>query len=378
MTKWLIVGAGLTGATLAERIATVLGDPVTVIDKRAHVAGNSHDCPNEHGVLVHKYGPHIFHTNSTKVWDYLSQFTEWRPYAHRVLAELGDQQVPVPFNLTTLRGCFNGAEATKLEQKLVGAYGLGGEVPVLSLIKDPDPALAALGKFIYDKIFYGYTLKQWGRKPEDLDPAVTGRVPVRVSADDRYFTDRHQALPKLGYTSLVNRMLRHQLIEVHLGLSYDVAKEIIEHDRLIFTGPIDEYFDHVLGALPYRSLEFKLNTVPVYEQAAGTVNFPSPEVPYTRQTDMSWLTGPSGPQATQVTEYPRAHEPGVTEPYYPVPCPESRELYRRYQELADKLGDKVLFAGRLGSYRYYNMDQAVAAALSLFQKKIMGGQDAGD
>jgi UDP-galactopyranose mutase len=367
--RWLIVGAGLTGATLAERIATVLGDPVTVIERRSHIAGNAHDAPNAAGILIHSYGPHIFHTNSEAVWQYLQRFSAWRPFEYRALAAVDGQYVPVPFNLTSIEMLFGAAEAARLTQLLIDGHGLETKVPVLKLMEEGG-ALGALGRFVYEKVFLGYTVKQWALTPEQLSPSVTARVPIHISRDDRYFQDRYQALPAEGYTRLIAAMLDHPNIAVRLNTDFASLPEREQGERLIFTGPIDEFFGHRYGALPYRTTRFEQETLAQdFALPSPGVNFPDAAVPYTRKTEMKRLTGQVAPVTTIVTEYPGAHVPGATEPHYPVPTDDSRALYARYRALADERKD-ILFCGRLGDYRYYNMDQAVGAALSLFDNEV--------
>jgi len=253
---WLVVGAGLTGATLAERIASQRGQSVLVIDRRPHVAGNTFDYDDQ-GILVHQYGAHIFHTSSDSVWQYLSAFTKWRPYVHKVLASVGDQLVPLPCNLNTLDALLGVTTAAPLGQALIDTFGSGTRVPILRLVQHPSAALAELGAILYESVFVNYTLKQWGRRPEDLDPAVTGRVPIIVSRDDRYFRDPYQALPSEGYTTMVNRMLHHHLITVATSTDYDAIGSSVRYKRMVFTGPLDEHFGGVYGPLPYRSLRFE-------------------------------------------------------------------------------------------------------------------------
>ena len=363
---WLIVGAGFTGATLAERIANVLRDPVTIIDRRPHLGGNAHDRMDEHGILVHLYGPHIFHTNSQLVWNYLSRFTSWRPYEHRVLAAIDGTDVPLPFNLRSLRMMHSEAVAERLEKALLDRFGPGASIPILRLRQESDYELRGLADFVYEKVFLGYTTKMWGVPPEELDPSVTGRVPVRLSDDDRYFQDRFQAMPAEGYTRLFERMLEHPGIQLRLATPFSEVED--EFDRIVFTGPIDEYFDYRYGPLPYRSLEFEFeNHGRESVQPVGTINFPN-DHHYTRSTELKHLTGQRVGSTTLVREYPRAHRPSSNEPYYPVPSQRNRQLLARYQADASRLRPRVHFAGRLGDYRYYNMDQAVARALSLFSE----------
>ncbi|WRP13731.1 UDP-galactopyranose mutase [Geochorda subterranea] len=365
---WVIVGAGFTGCTLAERIASQLGETVLVIERRRHVAGNAFDYYNEHGHLVHKYGPHVFHTNSREVWEYLSQFTEWRPYYHRVVAVVQGKQVPLPFNLESLQQLFPARLANIFERRLVSEFGYGARVPVLRLLEHSDKVLRSLGQYVYERVFLGYTIKQWGLRPEELDPSVTGRVPIVVSRDCRYFQDCFQAVPSLGYTALFLRMLSHANIRVLLGADYrDVREDIHFRKGLVYTGPIDEFFDYKHGALEYRSIRFEFVTLdePMHQKVA-TVNYPE-DYNFTRVTEMKHITGQQARKTTLIREYPERYEPGANEPYYPVPRPENRERYNLYAEDARRLGRSVVFAGRLGDYKYYNMDQAVARALKLFR-----------
>jgi UDP-galactopyranose mutase len=365
---WIIVGAGFTGAVLAERIASGLGDRVLVVERRRHIGGNAYDEVNEHGLLIHRYGPHIFHTNADRIWTYLSQFTEWRPYEHRVLGAIDGRLVPIPFNLDSVHALLP-KEAPALERVLVDRYGVGARVPILEMRRSADRQLQGLAELIYEKVFLGYTVKQWGLAPEQLDPGVTARVPVVVSRDDRYFNDRFQAMPRDGYTALFRRLLDHPKIEVALGEGFSPGPSPYPGARVIHTGPIDEYFDFALGPLRYRTIDFEFTTLDVEQyQPVATVNYPN-QVAYTRITEQKQITGQRHERTTLVAEYPRDHVPKLTEPYYPIPRAENRILYERYVALARaELGDMVQFAGRLGDYRYYNMDQAVGRALSLFAK----------
>ncbi|UZX14341.1 UDP-galactopyranose mutase [Thermus sp. PS18] len=369
---YLIVGAGFTGATLAERIASQLDKTVLVVDRRFHIGGNAYDEYDENGVLVHRYGPHIFHTGSKKVWDYLSRFTEWRPYYHRVRAVVEGKEIPLPFSLASLRKLFSERLADKLEEKLLAQFGYGARVPILRLKEVQDEDLRFLADYVYRNVFEGYTLKQWGLRPEDLSPSVTGRVPILVSYDERYFQDPYQAMPREGYTVLFRRMLQHPNIRLLLGVDWKEVEGEVGFDRLIFTGPIDEFFGYLHGPLPYRSLRFRFEHHPrPWFQEVGTVNYPN-EHPFTRITEFKHLTGQAYlPHTAVVYEYPEAYEPGRNEPYYPVPREENEERLRLYQKEAEKL-KTVLFAGRLGDYRYYNMDQAVARALKIFEEVARG------
>lgn len=369
---WIIVGAGLSGATLAERIATVRGESVLVVEQRDHIAGNAYDEHDEAGILVHRYGPHIFHTNSKEVWDYLSGFTAWRPYFHRVLASIEGRLVPVPFGLSTIEQLFPPAMAARLCDKLVAAYGHGARVPILKLRQTEDPDLRFIADYVYRNVFEGYTRKQWGMTPEALSPSVTARVPILVSRDERYFQDTYQAIPAMGYTAMVRRMLSRPGISVLLNTPWRRVRDAVRARRVVFCGQIDEYFDYRHGELPYRSLRFEQVTLPVpAHQAAGTVNYPN-EYDWTRVTELKHLTGQRADATTLVYEYPRPHVNGETVPYYPIPTDDNRLRYERYRDEAERLKPDVLFVGRLADYQYYNMDQAVAAALKLFRTEIGG------
>ncbi|KTR06924.1 UDP-galactopyranose mutase [Aureimonas ureilytica] len=368
--KWVIVGAGFTGAVLAERIAGVLDQKVLVIDRRDHIAGNAYDYPGAYGVLIHKYGPHIFHTNSEAIWTYLSRFTEWRPYFHHVLAHVDGRYTPIPFNLNTLTDLFPARMAERLSDALIGAYGYGTKVPILKMRQDGNPELTFLADYVYSRVFENYTFKQWGMKPEDLAPSVSARVPVHVSRDDRYFQDRFQAMPVDGYTAMFKRMLNHPNIDVSLNTEYEAVRELYPDAKVVFTGPIDEYFRYQHGALPYRSLRFRLVETPEsMVQPVGTVNYPN-EFGFTRITEFKHLTGQKGEGSVLVEEYPEAYVPGTNEPYYPIPTEGTSQALQPYQQMARDLSGKVWFAGRLGDYAYYNMDQACGRALALFEKQL--------
>jgi UDP-galactopyranose mutase len=369
---WLIVGAGYTGLVLAERIASQLAQKVLIVERRSHIGGNAYDYYDDNGILVHRYGAHIFHTNSKRIWDYLSRFTAWRPYYHRVLALVDGKKVPLPFNLNSLYSVFSPRYASRLEDLLLEHYGYGIKVPILKLRQSTNGELHFLADYIYEKVFYGYTLKQWGLKPEELNPSVTGRVPVYISRDDRYFQDTYQAMPKFGYTEMFRRLMDHPNIKVLLNTDYREIADEINFNRMIYTGPIDEFFDHMHGKLPYRSLrfEFAYHEVEPYQEVA-VVNYPS-EHAFTRIAEFRHMTGQRTYGTTVAVEYPNAYLPGRNIPYYPVPREENRQRYNLYLKEAQKLKGTVLFAGRLADYQYYNMDQAVARALAVFEKEVIG------
>lgn len=367
---WLIVGAGFTGAVLAERIATQSNKSCLVIDRRDHIAGNAFDTRNDAGILYHRYGPHIFHTNSAAVFNYLSRFTEWRKYEHRVLGLIDGRTVPIPFNLTSIEILFPEQEAKALIEVLTRVYGVGNKVSILDMRQSSVPQIQMLADFIYQKVFYGYTLKQWGLKPEELSYSVTGRVPVHISYDDRYFQDKYQFMPSSGYTAMFSRMLSHPSISLFLKTEIQDLSSSISYDRIIYSGAIDEYFCYRFGSLPYRSLDISFQTYrQKVHQASGQVNYPNCGN-FTRITEMSYLTGETSAHTTVSIEYPVAHRPGETIPFYPVPAPSNLQLYAKYAELARREAKNVIFAGRLGDYKYYNMDQAVGRALSIFNKQI--------
>ena len=358
---YLIVGAGFAGSVLAERLASQHGARVLLVDRRPHIGGNAYDEPNEAGILYHKYGPHIFHTNSDQVVDYLSQFTEWRPYEHRVRAVVHDKLVPIPINRTTLNKLFDLDLETDEE---AAEYLASRAEPVDEIRTSEDVVINAVGRELYELFFRGYTRKQWALDPSELDKQVTARIPTRTNTDDRYFTDTFQAMPKDGYTAMFKRMLDHPLIEVRTGVDFRDIRDEVDFGHLIYTGPVDEYFGYRFGKLPYRSLKFDHQTLDQEQfQDTGTVNYPSEEVPYTRISEYKHLTGQTAPVTTVTYEYPSAEG----DPYYPIPRPENQELFKRYEALADAT-DNVTFVGRLATYRYYNMDQIVGQALATFRR----------
>lgn len=358
MYDCLIVGAGFSGSVLAERLANS-GKRILLIDKRNHIAGNAYDYFNENGILVHKYGPHIFHTSSKKVWDYLSQFTEWNHYQHYVNAFVDGRQIPFPVNLDTVNALF-GFNFTipdfvayiKTEQQAPKAIKNAEEM-----------AISRVGQSLYEKFFKNYTKKQWGVGPEELDAEVTARIPIRYSRDCRYFTDSYQGLPKLGYTQLFEQMLKNKNIHIMLQADYSSIAETIECKKTIYTGPIDGFFNFKYGKLAYRSLDFEFETLfnQEYFQPVGTVNYPN-EYDFTRITEFKHLTGQKNAWTTIMREYPKAEG----EPYYPIPNLGNKQLYNKYHEEARELKN-IYFIGRLAQYQYYNMDVVVEQALKLFE-----------
>lgn len=361
MYDYLIVGAGFAGSILAERLATESNKKVLLIDKRSHIGGNAYDFYNEDGILVHKYGPHIFHTNSSEVFDHLSKFTQWRNYQHKVLASVDGQMVPIPINLNTINSLYG----LNLNSDQVEEFFESKAHKISPIRTSEDVVLSKVGKELYEKFFKGYTKKQWDLDPSELDASVTARVPTRTNKDDRYFTDSYQAMPLHGYTKMFEKMLNHPNIHVMLNVNYkDVMKEV-KYSNLIYTGPVDEYFDYCYGKLPYRSLEFKFETLEKENfQPVGTVNYPN-DYAFTRITEIKTVTGQSHPKTSLIYEFPKAEG----DPYYPIPRPENAELYKKYQLLASATPN-AWFVGRLATYKYYNMDQVVAQSLSTFKKII--------
>lgn len=361
---YLIVGAGFAGSVLAERLAEGLGKRVLLLDRRDHIGGNAYDHLDEAGVLVHRYGPHIFHTNAQRIVDYLSRFTEWRPYEHRVLAQVDEHRVPIPINLTTLNTLFG----LSMDEAQAEAFLAQRAEPVESIRTSEDVVINQIGRELYEKFFRGYTRKQWGLDPSQLDKSVTSRVPTRTNTDDRYFTDQFQMMPLHGYTRMFERMLDHPNIDILLATDFKEVRQRIPYRQLVYCGPIDEYFDYCFGHLPYRSLRFQHETLDAPQfQPVAVVNYPDERVPYTRITEYKHLTGQEHPRTSISYEFPCADG----DPYYPVPRPENAELYKRYKALADETAG-VTFLGRLGTYKYYNMDQVVGQALALYQRIAEG------
>src|SRR2546427_5889320 len=355
---YLIVGAGYAGSVLAERLARGSGKQVLLVDRRPHIGGNAYDHYDDSGILVHKYGPHIFHTNSREVYDYLSRFTEWRQYQHRVLASVDGQLVPIPINLDTINQLY-GLNLTSFEME---QFLAGRAEPKEHVRTSEDVVVSKVGRELYEKFFRGYTRKQWGLDPSELDAQVTARVPTRFNRDARYFTDAYQAMPRHGFTRMFASMLDHPNIRILLNTDYREIKEMIPYREMIYTGPIDEFFDYQFGKLPYRCLEFKHETLnqPLFQPVA-VVNYPN-DYAFTRVTEFKHLTGQEHPKTSIVYEFPQAEG----DPYYPIPRRENADLYRQYQALAEDAG--VHFVGRLATYKYYNMDQVVAQALTLYAR----------
>ncbi len=373
----IIIGSGIAGAAAARVLAEEQGKQVLVLEKREHIGGNCFDEKDAYGILIHKYGPHIFHTNDEEVYAWLSGFTDWYEFGHRVVAKVDGKLIPVPFNLNTLRMAYGEEKAEALERKLVHTFGMGARVPILKLREQQDPEIRAIADYVYQNIFLYYTMKQWGQKPEEIDPAVTGRVPVVISRDDRYFGDKYQGMPLDGYTAMFERILNHPRITVRTNTD---AKELLSmreqegkvffkgeeyKGAVIYTGPADELFDCRFGRLPYRSLRFEFEHYgfPDY-QGHGVVNYTVSE-DYTRITEFKYLTGQKSEETTIVKEYPFAYSGAEGEiPYYAIMNEKNNALYERYRALAGKFPDFYLL-GRLAEYKYYNIDAMAARAMAL-------------
>ncbi len=354
----LVVGAGFAGSVMAER-AAACGLRVLIVDRRDHIGGNAYDHVDAHGVMVHRYGPHIFHTNAAKVSDYLSRFTSWRPYEHRVLARVGSNLVPVPINRTTVnRLCGLDLNDEPSVERFLASVAESRP----KMLSSEDAVVGKVGRRLYEQLFRGYTRKQWALDPSELDASVCARIPVRHNTDDRYFTDTFQQMPADGYTAMFGRMLEHPLIDVRVGTGYADVPAGLRRRLLVWTGPIDAYFENRLGALPYRSLSFKFEAHSVPSGGlvlpVGQVNFPGEEVAYTRITEFRHLTGQRAEKTTVAYEFPCADG----DPYYPIPRQQNRDMYKRYERLAAAEAG-VVFVGRLARYQYLNMDQVVAQAL---------------
>ena len=377
MYDCIIIGSGIAGAAAARVLAEEQGRKVLVLEKKHHIGGNCYDGKDEYGILVHWYGPHIFHTGNEEVYEWLSRFTDWYAFGHEVVARVGDKLLPVPFNLNTLKMVYGEEKAAVLEKKLVDTFGFGARVPILKLREQQDEDLRAIADYVYENVFLRYTMKQWGQTPEEIDPAVTGRVPVVISYDNRYFGDKYQGMPRDGFTPMFEKMLAHPNIEIHtntnakdaLVISEKEGKVLLEgqefHGTVIYTGPVDELFDCRFGRLPYRTLRFDFEHYdkPDY-QGHSVVNYTVSE-DYTRITEFKYLTGQKADSTTIVKEYPFAYTGAEGEiPYYAIMNEENNALYRKYADLAAQIPDFHLL-GRLAEYKYYNIDAMAAKAIAL-------------
>ncbi len=373
--KNIIVGAGISGIALARMLAE-RGEQVTVIERKSHIGGNCYDFYDENGICVHKYGTHIFHTDSKEVWDFVSRFTKWEPYMHKVLGMVDGQLVPIPFNLNSIRKVFPEVIASRLEEKLIGRFGFNRKVPILELREANDEDLSFLADYIYRKVFLIYTMKQWGLKPEEIDPSVTARVPVYVSRDDRYFQNRWQGIPSDGYTAMMERMLNHENIEVITDTSWkkyesehlkteEQWKDFVNNCRFFYSGAVDELVERMYGDLPYRSISFDFRTYDKeFFQPVAVVNYPE-NYDFTRIGEYKYFLNDKSPKTVVSYEYSSQYEYGKNEPYYPIANPASAELYAKYVEAAKIKYPNIHLLGRLGDFKYYDMDKAVARTIAL-------------
>ena len=355
---FLIVGSGFAGSVAAEKLASK-GNKILVVEKRSHIGGNAYDEYDKHGILVHRYGPHIFHTNSKKVFDYLSQFTDWRFYEHRVLAKLNGEFYPIPINRTTINKLYNKNFQTDEEvQRFLDSV----KKNINQITNSEEKIVSQVGEDLFEKFFKHYTKKQWGIEAKELSPSVLGRIPIRTNTDDRYFTDKYQFMPKDGYTKMFERMLNNKNIDIVLNTDYKNILSDVKFDKMIYTGPIDYFFDYKFGKLPYRSLKFEWETIEKDKfQDVAVVNFVEPEPKFTRITEYKYLTGQKKDKTTISKEYSSQ----IGEPYYPIPTNENQQLYLKYKKEAESLKN-VFFCGRLAEYKYYNMDTVVEKILNLF------------
>ena len=365
----IVVGCGISGAVTARILAECFHERSLVIDYRLHIGGNCYDFYDHNNICIHKYGAHIFHTDIASVWEYLSRFTEWQPYMHKVLGFVDGQFIPIPFNLNSLTMIFPKGLVGRLEEKLIGHFGFGMNIPVSELRKSKDKDLSFLAEYIYEKIFLGYTQKQWGLCPDEIDPSVIGRVPIRVSRDDRYFQNKWQAIPLHGYTSMIMSILEHPFITVKTGISWNEIKKEFQggNIRIFYTGPVDELMDWCFGELPYRSVHqvFREYDREVF-QATAVVNYPE-NYDFTRISEYKHFLSENSPRTVVSFEYPSVWKKGENEPAYPIAGEANDSLYRRYVEAAKKEYRNIYFLGRLGDYKYYDMDKAVARVISVME-----------
>jgi len=366
---YLVVGAGLAGSVMAERIATQLNKEVLVIDRRNHIAGNTYDYIDENGIRIHKYGPHIFHTNSEDVWNYLSQFTSFEPYYHQVLAVVEGMKIPIPFNINSIEMVFPKSIASRIIEHLLNEYDFGTKVPILKLMESSHKTLKELGDYVYRNIFLEYTKKQWGLKPIEIDKSVTSRVPVYISKDNRYFQDKYQGMPDYGYTSMVEKMLSNEKIRVELNTDFKDIDNKGYFENIIYSGCIDEYYDYKYGELGYRSLDFQIRNMNIQNfQEVSQVNYPN-DYQFTRITEPKHFYRESdviNKKTILQFEYPMSFMRNKNEPYYPIPNDQNNSIYQKYKDFVGKESN-ITFIGRLADYKYYNMDQVIARALHTFK-----------
>ncbi len=365
MTTNLVVGCGFSGATMARKIAEELNQKVVIIDAKDHIAGNAFDYEDKNGIMIHKYGSHIFHTNLENVWQFVTRFSKFNTYMHKVIALIDGVETNIPFNFRTLYDVFPHTLAQRMEEKLLARFEYNKKVPILEFQKQEDEDLKFLANYVYEKVFLHYTTKQWGVSPNEVDGAVTARVPVYLSCDPRYFQDKYQGIPLNGYTELVKNMINHPNIELRLNTRYEDVSE--QFDRVFYTGPIDEFFNYEFGELPYRSVHFKFEEYDKeYYQSNACVNYPC-NYDFTRIHEYKYYLDNKSPKTVIAKEYSEFFERGKNERYYPIPNEKSAELYTQYLNKAKELKN-VYFLGRLGDYKYYDMDKAINRALELFDE----------
>lgn len=368
MYDFLIVGAGFSGCVLAERIASQLNKKVLIVEKRNHIGGNAYDYYNEYGILVHKYGPHWFHTNDKKVFQYLSQFTEWIPHYHRVRTYVDGMLLPIPINMDTVNMLYG--MNLQSPQEVQAFYDSVRDKSITKPQNAEEMVISLVGEDLYKKFFKGYTLKQWEIHPRELAASVTARIPTRTNRDDRYFTDTYQCMPKYGYTAMFEKMIQHKNIHVLLKVDYKEVIDVIKFNKMIYTGPIDTFFDYIHGKLPYRSLRFEHETYPQeFYQAYQQINYPN-EYDFTRIVEWKHATHQKHPYTTITKEYSLLAGEN-DEKYYPIPKEDNHERFNLYKKEAEK-EKNVYFCGRLADYKYYNMDQVVARALHIFETEVVG------
>jgi len=361
----LVVGCGFSGATIARKMAEELNEKVIIIDAKDHIAGNAYDYRNKNGIMIHKYGSHIFHTNLENVWEFVSRFASFNTYMHKVIALIDGIETTIPFNMRTLYDVFPETMAKRMEEKLLSNFEYNKKIPILEFQKQDDADLKFLANYVYEKVFLHYTTKQWGVNPNEVDGAVTARVPVYVSCDERYFQDKYQGLPFVGYTETIKNMLNHPNIEVYLNTRFEDFSE--GYDRLFYTGSIDEFFNYKYGQLPYRSVKFKLEELDMpYYQSNSVVNYPC-SYDFTRIHEYKYYLNDLSDKTVIAKEYSEAFELGKNERYYPIPNDDNTALYQKYLDEAKQLKN-TYFLGRLGDYKYYDMDKAINRALELFEE----------
>jgi UDP-galactopyranose mutase len=378
----IIVGAGLAGLVIAERLARINNEKILIIEQRNHIGGNCFDFYNDHGILVHQYGPHIFHTDNTRVWDYLSQFTDWHYYQHTVLGMIDGQYVPIPFNINTLYQLFPNSIASRIERKLISNFGFGAKLPINELMKFDDQDLNFIAQTVYDKIYLNYSLKQWGDSFQTISSKILSRVPVVITKDNRYFYNRYQGLPKQGFTRMFHKMIDHPNIKILLNTSMSEVIELTSSlhtvnflgrpfsGNLIFTGMIDELFSYEFGELPYRSLNFIHETIKnEYFQMNSVINYPN-DYDFTRITEFKHMTSQNHSFTAILREYPCRYDKNKEMvPCYPMITSENQKILAKYQQLENQFG-RLFLIGRLAEYKYYDMDDMVENALNLFDEKL--------